>query len=153
MSGGGNGAGDLLSGATDWIQRDVKNALDPVAKIKDSGKKAGEVGALFSGSHAPDGAAGAVSQVSQLEQNIYGGVNSGAIDPQTRTDLFNQLRGGENAQNVSYEDQAARIGSIQSRLDTIAAGKDLTVNDRTRLNANVLTLQDRPGRRGLLTGG
>lgn len=103
----------------------------------------------ISGPTHVDGNASAVTQISGVEQNIEGAAGAGAIDPQTAQELRGQLAGQGN----SYDYSVGQIGSIQSRLDAIAAGADPTVNDRLRLQNTLLNLKDRPGRAGLVTGG
>lgn len=156
MSGDSNiGAGDLGSGM-DWIHENISQNLIPGARQLDEalGIKKGFAKNLV----APEEKTinpnlGAVAQVAALEQNIEGGFASGAIDTQTRDEMYNELRGGINATDRSYEDQSGYVAGLQGRLNTIASGRDPTVNDRIRLNTNIMTLKDRPGRAGLLTGG
>lgn len=169
MSGGGNG--DVFGMASNWAQSEVDNitsgnVLDPIKQPKrfieddvgllyGQGKKANDAKGLFTAPQRVQGDADAVTQIAQLERNIEGGVKAGAIDEITQAEIYDKLRGGANAQNISYEDQVGRMGmfGLQERLDEIAAGKDLTVNDRQRLKSQIMTLKDRPGRAGLLTGG
>jgi len=145
MSSDGN---DVLSQVGNTAGAWYETAVNPTS----AGKNLEKVKQTFSGPGAPDANADPVSQVAQLERNINGAKNSGALDEQTYNDLFNQLRGGVNSHSVSYNDQATRIGGIMGRLDQIAAGADPTVNDRQRLNSSLLQLKDRPGRAGLIGG-
>lgn len=166
MSGGGNS--DILGIATDWGKKDVGDLFNPDPKnflidrpleiLMGKGKKADDVKGVFSGPPKVDGAASGLSQTAQYERNIQGGASAGAIDSQTSQELMNELATGESTlasggNHQTYEERAARGVGIQSRLDEIAAGKDTTVNDRLRLQNSLLSLRDRPGRQGLLTGG
>jgi hypothetical protein len=148
--------GSAFQTATDWVRMDNDDALDPIGRLENVKTKLGDIKQTFAPGPKVDGAAGAVSQAAQLERNIEGGAKSGALDPQTREELFSLLHTGSEQRGggvTSYEDMVPRIGAIQSRLDNIAAGADTTVNDRLRLNSSILNLRDRPGRAGLLTGG
>jgi len=151
MAGAGS-INDIMGTAGEWLKQDL-TTINPLDHLKNLGKKTEDIKKVFATPTKVDGAAGAVSQVAQLERNIEGGANAGAMDAQTKDDIYNELRGGANSTSASYETQATRIGGIQSRLDDIAGGKDTTVNDRMRLNNALLNLKDRPGRGGLLTGG
>lgn len=154
--GSNGGLGQTFEHAKDWVKMDVQSWGDPIKKIKDSGKKIGDIKSAFSPGKKVDGAAGAVSQVAQLERNIQGGKDSGVVDSQTYTELLNQLHTGQSQAGgdlTSYEAMVPQIGAIQDRLDVIAAGSDTTVNDRQRLNYSLLNLKDRPGRSGLIMGG
>lgn len=103
---------------------------------------------LFPSPTSIDPTASAVTRISQAEKNIEGAASSGALDSQTAQDLRGQLAGQGN----SYDYSTGQIGSIQSRLDSIASGTDPTVNDRLRLQNTLLNLKDRPGRSGLIGG-
>lgn len=145
---GGMIGGDLGS-AIDWVHDKSESYLPGVKQANEK---------LGLKSSAPEAKTinpnlDAVNQAALLEQNIEGGFRSGAIDEQTRKELYHDWRGGQNEPTLTYEQAAAGIAGIQDRLNTIASGKDLTVNDRIRLNSNIMTLRDRPGRAGLLTGG
>lgn len=143
----GNGAQDLLDQG-----RGIGNAILP-----GSGEAESLIGLKSTKKTTIAGGDG-LAQTASVERNIAGGAAAGAIDPQTRQELANELATGNKdlasgGNNQTYEDRAARGIGIQARLDEIAAGKDLTVNDRIRLNKQLMTLQDRPGRQGLLTSG
>lgn len=148
MSSDGNSVLDQAVNLGSAWNETIKNPLSAERNL-DKAKKA-----VF-GAPKINGAASSLTQTAEVERSIYGGAEAGAIDPQTRVELLNELTTGDRnlssgGNNQTYEERAARGVGISARLDQIAAGLDPTVNDRLRINNTLLNLKDRPGRSGLV---